>query len=52
MVRTTVSATDTATSVLGGMVIDAAPGDRDIAELSEAIANAIRALMGKDPASA
>jgi hypothetical protein len=52
MVRTTVSATDTATSVLGGMVIEAAPGDRDIAELSEAIANAIRALMGKDPASA
>lgn len=52
MVRTTVSDTDTVASVLGGMVIDAAPGDRDIAELSEAIANAIRALMGKDPASA
>jgi hypothetical protein len=42
---TTATSGDAEASPIGGMVIDAAPSDRDIAELSEAIANAIRGLM-------
>lgn len=49
MVRTAVGPDDSPSSAVGGIVIDATSGDRDIADLSEAIANAIRAWMGQAP---
>lgn len=37
---------------VGGLVLDASPGERDISDLSEAIAAAVRALMGPEPRDA
>jgi hypothetical protein len=39
---------DTAEAVVGGLVVSAEPGERALVDLSEAIATAVRALMG-DP---
>lgn len=51
MVRTAVGPDDPAAAAVGGLVIEASSAERDMSDLSEAIAAAIRALVGPDPSS-
>lgn len=40
---------DAEEALVGGLVVDAEPGQRALIELSEAIASAVRSLMGEPP---
>ena len=41
---------DSEEALVGGLVVSAEPGERSLVDLSEAIAAAVRALMGEPPA--